>query len=154
MQLARSLFLLLPLLGAGCESNADDFPELGPCEPAPKGYQLTFRDGPDFYVWAVEPTPDSGGSAKAIIYFGTAPNPEGRHSSTLLPGEFAGQSTLWSVWTDENRHSSEAILDYQHDGDSIILSLHSVVTAVDEDDAVALRHWIGSVTFCQRKLTE
>ena len=140
-----SIFALL-----GCEAAHEIFPELQPCSPPPDGFKLTFRDGPDFYVWALESDSDRMDERTAILYVGVHPSPEASAEAVRAKGQLANQAVQWAEWTKDGRTYSEAIVEYKHDRDSLRVDLHSVVAVPAKLDDQPLRNWLASVELCPK----
>jgi hypothetical protein len=151
---ARCIAVLAFCLFAARPATAQEkFPELEPDLQAPAGYALTFRDGPDFYVWrmAEEAKGDDRSRSGFGIYFGLHPSLSQVDKKTAkeIKGTICGQDAVWWVQTsDDPKHAKfrrDARIDYRHGKEYLTLALHIWIWGDTEERVTQLETRLKSL---------
>lgn len=126
--------------------EVDEFPEVQPKGELPKGFEWTFRDGPDFYVWRASRGKDV--SAGAGMYFGTAPDFHPPKETKEEKGNVASYDVKWRVWAKAGKQYRETVFDYKK------IKVHVSVFASEKKDIEGLLKALEKVEFEKRTKEE
>jgi hypothetical protein len=133
------------------------FPELRPVLNAPKGFSLTFKDGPDFYTWVLAEDKKEGDRRSGIgIYFGQQPNLEhvDKKTAKRVKGKVCFQEVSWWVEArnDPNTPSvrRDVVIAYDNGKGFRAIQLHLWVWGPTEKEVAALARQLETLKFVAR----
>lgn len=113
------------------------FPEVRPVADLPAGVIWLFEDGPDFYIYRLQASPESeiGGG----IYFGYAPAYNSLEVLSSLAGTFASQAITWRI----SRHQTSEKISVSYET-IIIYPPHQSTS--EQNNALQLHVWLHAPT--------
>jgi hypothetical protein len=137
------------------------FPELRPLLDVPEGYTLTFRDGPDFYVWVMTDNVQVGERYRSGIgmYFGLHPNPRvDEASARQIRGQLCSRQVIWWVERIDSGQNPwvrrDAVIKYEHGKGFLPILLHVWIWGETDDRVAELARHVESLQFSKREHTK
>ncbi|MFH1440805.1 MAG: hypothetical protein ABIH18_02020 [Candidatus Omnitrophota bacterium] len=137
---ALSCFLLFI---SSVYGQGNKFPELKPIINLPKGYELSFKAGPDFYLWygineSSERLNSKNKEASFGIYFGLHPDLKSRNKKTKKSnGVIANTDITWLDWNEfsgkDILYRREAVFSYSYGRGFLPLNMHVFISGYSKN---------------------